>query len=59
MAGDVRRLSGSRTKTPLSRTELHHFLISDAVTNRAVLVVPDLTYHLEQKSVRTDSPISD
>ncbi|MCW3055071.1 MAG: hypothetical protein JWN14_4241, partial [Chthonomonadales bacterium] len=34
-----------------------NFTLTDSTINKAVLVVPDLTYHLESQSIQTDKPI--
>ncbi len=52
-AGDIRGTARFADKTLFAQ----NFTLTDATTNRAVLLVPDLAYHLASKSFQTDRPI--
>ncbi|MCW3095072.1 MAG: hypothetical protein JWL77_690, partial [Chthonomonadaceae bacterium] len=52
-AGDISGTARYADKTLFAQ----NFTLTDATTHKAVLVVPDLTYHPESKSIQTDKPI--
>ena len=52
-AGDIRGTARYADKTLFAQ----NITLTDAVTNKAVLIVPDLAYHLESKGIQTDKPI--